>query len=394
MPRRSWCSSVPRARPSVRWSPIATSSASASATTADAASWLPVPPSVDAASAATAPTAAPPTMIQLSGSRGRNRATNTAASAHAATSTHTSTRPGPIATSDALAAAAIAAPGATRPIALTASARREGVSRTPVSPRRLVISSGWAGSTVSISVTTFIPSSLRFGTRRSDGRSGARGHGRVVVAHDAPIAHTDDAVACFGNLVVVRDEQDRLTARVQAPKQFEHLVPAFRVERAGGLVGEQQRRLVGERTRDREALPLTTRQHARRFLRLVGEAEQVEEVARTRLCALARRARDHRGQRDVFEHAHALEQVEELEHDADVLAPHDRELVLGLADERLTGERDLAVGRSVETGHEVQQRRLPATGRAHHRDEFTGLHREVDAAQSANGSALGLEVLS
>ena len=37
------------------------------------------------------------------------------------------------------------------------------------------------------------------------------------------------------------------------------------------------------------------------------------------------------GQRDVLEHGHALEQVEELEDDADVAAPHPCELVLGAA---------------------------------------------------------------
>ena len=142
-----------------------------------------------------------------------------------------------------------------------------------------------------------------------------------------------------GDVVVVGHHQDRLAAGVQAAEQLEHLVAALGVERAGGLVGEQQRGLVGERARDREPLPLTARQHAGRVLRLVGEAEQVEQVARARLGALARRARDHRGQRHVLEHAHALEQVEELEHDADVAAAHDRELVLGLADERLARER-------------------------------------------------------
>ena len=112
--------------------------------------------------------------------------------------------------------------------------------------------------------------------------------------------------------------QDRLAAGVQAAEQLEHLVAALGVERAGRLVGEQQRRLVGERAGDREPLPLAAREHAGRVLRLVGEAEQVEQVAGAGLGALARRARDHRGQRDVLEHAHALEQVEELEHDADV----------------------------------------------------------------------------
>src|SRR5947208_10098881 len=57
----------------------------------------------------------------------------------------------------------------------------------------------------------------------------------------------------------------------------------------------------------------------------VGEAEEVEEVTRARLCLLARRPGDHRRQRHVLENAHALEQVEQLEDDHDVLSPHARE---------------------------------------------------------------------
>ena len=55
---------------------------------------------------------------------------------------------------------------------------------------------------------------------------------------------------------------------------------------------------------------------------------------------------------------------------------------------------DLAVGRRVEAGDEVEQRRLAATRRAHHRDELAGRHREVDAAQRAHRRALGLERLA
>ena len=62
---------------------------------------------------------------------------------------------------------------------------------------------------------------------------------------------------------------------------------------------------------------------------LVAETEQVEEVARAGLGRLAADAGDHRGERDVLQRRHPVEQVEELEHDADVPAPHQGERVLG-----------------------------------------------------------------
>ena len=131
-----------------------------------------------------------------------------------------------------------------------------------------------------------------------------------------------------------------------------------------------------------------------RVLRLVGEAEEVEQVACTRLRALPRRARDHRGQRHVLEHAHAFEQVEELEDDADVAAPQDRELVFALAHELLARERHLAVGRRVEPGDDVEQRRLPAARRPHHRDELAAATVKSTPRECAHRGSLRLERLA
>ena len=100
------------------------------------------------------------------------------------------------------------------------------------------------------------------------------------------------------------------------------------------------------------------------------------------------------GQDDVLEHRHALEQVEELEHDADVAAAHAGQLVLALAGDLLAGEHDLAVVGGVEAGDEVEQRRLAAARRAHDRDELAGAEVEVDAAQGPHRRELRLERLA
>ena len=70
-------------------------------------------------------------------------------------------------------------------------------------------------------------------------------------------------------------------------------------------------------------------------------------------------------------------------------AAHDRELVLASCPTSDSpASDDLAVGRRVEPGDEVEQRRLAATRRPHHRDELAGRHREVDAAQRAHRARL------
>ena len=94
----------------------------------------------------------------------------------------------------------------------------------------------------------------------------------TAVVDDAAVPHPHEALRRVGDRLVVGDQQDRLAAGVQAGEQLEHFLATFGVERAGRLVGQQQRRLVGERPGDREALPLTARQRGRRLLGLVADA--------------------------------------------------------------------------------------------------------------------------
>ena len=117
-------------------------------------------------------------------------------------------------------------------------------------------------------------------------QSSAAAIGRVLnspeaaaVVDDAPVAHPHEPLGGIGHRLVVGDQQDRLAAGVQAGEEFEHFLAAFRVERAGRFVRQQQRRLVGECPGDRQALTLTTRQRGRRLLGLVADAQQIQQIA-------------------------------------------------------------------------------------------------------------------
>ena len=86
-------------------------------------------------------------------------------------------------------------------------------------------------------------------------------------------------------------------------------------------------------------------------------------------------------------------QVEGLEHEPDVVAPQDRELVVvegaevGVADEGLPG------GEAVQAGHAVQQRGLARAGRAHDRGEAPGGELDRDAVEGAHlGLALAVDL--
>ena len=100
---------------------------------------------------------------------------------------------------------------------------------------------------------------------------------------------------------------------------------------------------------------------------------------------------DDSRERHVLERAHPLEQVEELEHEPDVLPPQARTAVLVLAGERHPCQHDLAARRRVDAGDQLQQRRLPAPRRPDDRHELAGGDLEVDAAERPHRRLIGPE---
>jgi len=91
----------------------------------------------------------------------------------------------------------------------------------------------------------------RIQTAATSGSQGWSGRRCNRGAHDAAVLHPHDAPSRVGNALVVCDEQDRLPAGMEPAEQLEHLEPACAIESAGRLVGEEERRLVRERARDR-----------------------------------------------------------------------------------------------------------------------------------------------
>ena len=116
---------------------------------------------------------------------------------------------------------------------------------------------------------------------------------------------------------------------------------------------------------------------------LVADAELAQQLVRGPAGVLAPPADEQQRQLDVLDRGQRRQQVEELEHEADLAAAQARELGLAQLVDALAVEPDLAGRRAIEAGEEVEQRRLAAPARAHDRDELAALDREVDAAQAS-----------
>jgi hypothetical protein len=76
-----------------------------------------------------------------------------------------------------------------------------------------------------------------------------------------------------------------------------------------------------------------------------------------------------------------LGQEELLEHEPDPLRPQPRQLPVTKSRDVQPGHPDQAAAWPVQGAHQVQQRGLPGSGRAHDRHQFPGGHREADLPQ-------------
>ena len=157
--------------------------------------------------------------------------------------------------------------------------------------------------------------------------------------------------------VVGHQHQRRPGLAVELEHQRHHRLAGGEVEAAGRLVGEQQRRPDDEGARQRDALLLAARQH----LADSGAAARPGRpgaasrwpAARASAAALQLERQHH-----VLERVQVAEQLEALEHEADLGGAHRGALVLVDREEVDAVEPDRAVGRRVEPGDDRQQRAL------------------------------------
>ena len=193
-------------------------------------------------------------------------------------------------------------------------------------------------------------------------------------------------------LLVVGDQQDRLAAPVRSSRSASAVSPLRRSSAPGRLVGEEDGRLVHDRPGDREPLPLAAAERGRELPRRWSARPSWASIssARARPRPRSRPARSA-GTADVLADGQVVEQVEELEDEADVRAAEPRRAVSLSRSTRTPVDHDLARRRPVEAADQVEQRRLAAARRAHDRGDAPGsMSRSIESragCASSPGSA-------
>src|SRR5689334_6593602 len=88
-----------------------------------------------------------------------------------------------------------------------------------------------------------------------------------VLFDDAAVEQVDVALRVAGVARIVGDHADGGAGAVQLMEQVHHRLAALRIEVAGRLVGEEQRRFAGDGAGNRDALLLTARELTGQMLR-------------------------------------------------------------------------------------------------------------------------------
>ena len=207
----------------------------------------------------------------------------------------------------------------------------------------------------------------------------------ALVGEHLAVAHHHPPPRVRRDVGLVRDHDHGVAGARELVEQRHDLLRRGRVEVAGGLVGEQDRRTVDQRARDGDALALPARELVGMVAHAVLEADALERLGGAPAALGARHPRvDHR-QLDVLERGGARQQMEGLEHEPDLAVADAGELVLrGVLDRLLVEAIGAGAGR-VEAADQVHQRRLAAARGAHDGEVLALLDVEVDAGERADG---------
>ena len=169
---------------------------------------------------------------------------------------------------------------------------------------------------------------------------------------------------------------------VELDQRIHDFVRGAGVQVAGGFVGQQHRRRIDQGAGDGDALLLAAGKLAGRVAFAVRQAEQLQRLA-GQGGALGPgqmgRGIDQR-QLDIFQRAGARQEIEALEHEAELFAADRGRGGLSQPRHIHAFEEILPAGGPVETAQDRHQGGLARAGRAHDGHEFAAFDSEIDAA--------------
>ncbi len=175
------------------------------------------------------------------------------------------------------------------------------------------------------------------------------------VLDDGSVSQGDDAVATLGNLLLVRDEDDRLTSGVEVVEDAQDHLSGGCVQVPGGFVGEDDQGIVDEGPGDGGPLLLASGKLRRAVMSPVGEADDFDHGLGSFAAVGGRMALIEEGDFEILEHGELRNEVEALKDETDALASNDGTLVVTEAGDVVAAEKVASRGGSVEAADQVHE---------------------------------------
>ena len=202
-----------------------------------------------------------------------------------------------------------------------------------------------------------------------------------LVAHDLAGMQLDDALAHrVDDLLVVRGHHDRRAGAVDGVQHLHDAQRRRRIEVSGGLIGQQDLRMVHIRAGDGHTLLLTAGQLMRVVVLLTGQSHGLQHLRHQRLDGGPARADHLKRERHILPHGLVRQQLVILEHESDGTTIL-RHLTVRQTAKIIAGHSNLAVRGLLLAQQQAQQRRLAGTGSTDQKHEIATFDVEVDIIQ-------------
>ena len=181
---------------------------------------------------------------------------------------------------------------------------------------------------------------------------------------------------------VIRDHDDGLVQLfLQNTQQIQDFFGRFRIEVAGGFVGDDQRGIGGDGPGNAHPLLLSAGQLSGTMIQPARQAHQFQSGQHLLFSLGGGHWQQEQRQLDVFIRRQHWQQMIELEDEPHVAGSPGGELGLAHVGDELIGHLDPPLAGGVEAGNQVQQGRFARTRWTHQRQKLSLGHIQVEILQ-------------
>src|ERR1019366_8096295 len=175
------------------------------------------------------------------------------------------------------------------------------------------------------------------------------------------IAHFQNTIAALGETTIMRGhQQSHAFGGDHIEQQLKHYRAGVFIERAGGLIGKQDLRLVHQRATECGALAFAARQLLDALAETMAEARAIVKLTKPSLCDAAIGSRGDTGNEAVLLQREIGNEVVELKNESHLVAQQAQKIA-ALVDLDAIDRDASAIGR-VKTSKQMQQRALATSG--------------------------------